>query len=445
MKKLLILAYDFPPYVSVGGLRPVSWAKYLHECDIFPIIVTRQWSNYYGNALDYVAPSESKKTIIETTNAATIIRTPYKPNLGNKILLKYGNKKYRYIRKFITAFYEISQWIFNIGPKSQLYFAAREYLKNNKVDCIIATGEPFILFRYASKLSKKFKTPWIADYRDPWIQSNRSSNKLHKIWNIYNEKRFLKNVSTITTVSVFFEKLISTNVKNKNFYIITNGYEDGINESIENIKQNSKVLNIGFSGTIYKWHPIESFLRTINDFVKSENKIVLNFYGINTESEIKLLIADKFSNLKNCVNIFPKLKNKEYRQEAAKNNAFLLFNDFEILGTKIFDYMAMKQQIILCFSNDDESKALKQTYFPCKNKSDEEVSCSGSLQADLIKETNSGIVVENSQGLYSVLESLYKEFKENGFIACNSTGIEKYSRRLQTKKLADLIKTRLLQ
>ncbi len=31
MKKVLILAYDFPPYVSVGGLRPYSWYKYFKE------------------------------------------------------------------------------------------------------------------------------------------------------------------------------------------------------------------------------------------------------------------------------------------------------------------------------------------------------------------------------------------------------------------------------
>ena len=31
MKKLLILAYDFPPYISVGVLRPYLWYKYMKE------------------------------------------------------------------------------------------------------------------------------------------------------------------------------------------------------------------------------------------------------------------------------------------------------------------------------------------------------------------------------------------------------------------------------
>ena len=34
MIKVLILAYDFPPYVSVRGLRPFSWHKYFREFGI---------------------------------------------------------------------------------------------------------------------------------------------------------------------------------------------------------------------------------------------------------------------------------------------------------------------------------------------------------------------------------------------------------------------------
>jgi len=155
MKKLLILAYNFPPYVSVGGLRPYAWYKYLHEYDIFPIVVTRQWENKYGNKLDYIAPSETKSTIIENSEKGIIIRTPYKPNLANRLMLKYGENKYKFIRKFISAYYEFMQWFFIIGPKSELYFVANEYLKINKIDTIIATGDPFILLKYASKLSEK--------------------------------------------------------------------------------------------------------------------------------------------------------------------------------------------------------------------------------------------------------------------------------------------------
>src|SRR5688572_11158846 len=102
MKKVLILAYDFPPYVSVGGLRPYNWLMYLKEFGMEPIVVTRQWSNKYGSHLDYIAPGDSDKILIEHMKEGTIIRAPYKPNLANRIMLKHGDKKYKLLRKIVS-------------------------------------------------------------------------------------------------------------------------------------------------------------------------------------------------------------------------------------------------------------------------------------------------------------------------------------------------------
>ncbi|MDR2835396.1 MAG: hypothetical protein LBV69_04255 [Bacteroidales bacterium] len=438
MKKLLILAYDFPPYVSVGGLRPYSWYEYFHEFGIYPIVVTRQWENKYGNNLDYIAASRTNDTIIEKSATGTIMRTPYKPNLANKILLKYGENKFRFLRKLVSGFYEIFQWFFNVGPKVNLYFAAKNYLKNNKVDFIIATGSPFILFRYASKLSKKFNITWYADYRDPWSQSkNRSKNKFFKIFNNCNEKRILKNAMAITTVSDFFKKKISEDIKNKTFFIVPNGYDDNVIEIVENIEQNSEILSIGFSGTIQKWHPIENVISVFSELINAGENFKINFYGINIGDKIELLIDQKFTNLKNVIKIYPKLKNEDYVKEAVKNNIFLLFSDYEFIGTKIYDYLAMKRLILLCFNNDTESNVLKEKFYTLQN-TDKNI-CSDKLQAELIKETNSGIVIENSDDLYNIMCKLEKEFSENGKIVCNSKNIENYSRKKRAEDLAKIL------
>src|ERR1700752_4271608 len=216
MKKVLILAYDFPPYVSVGGLRPYCWFKYLKEFGIHPIVVTRQWENKHGNHLDYISAGSSNESIIEESQYGTVVSAPYHPNLANKIMLKYGNTKFKLLRKIISAYYEFTQFIFPVGPKASIYFAANEYLKKNSVDAIIATGDPFVLFKYASQLGRKYNVPWIADYRDPWSQNlNIQKNVFLKQWHSFFEKKYLSSVYAITTVSNFLESKRSTIVKNK--------------------------------------------------------------------------------------------------------------------------------------------------------------------------------------------------------------------------------------
>lgn len=437
MKKVLILAYDFPPYVSVGGLRPYSWYKYLHEFGVYPVVVTRQWSNKFGSNLDYISASETSDIKVEESERGTIIRTPYNPNLANRLYLKYGESKYKFLRKIISAYYEFAQFLFPTGPKSRLFFAAKEYLKNNQVDFIIASGDPFVLFSYSSRLSKKFGIPWIADYRDPWTQNISNQKKVFlKLITSFLEKRILKNTRAIITVSNFVEGKISTLIKNKEFFILPNGFDPEAVQNVKEIKQQSECMSIAFVGTIYNWHPFESFLKACNNFITnlSECRFRINFYGVNISKEILYLVEKKYSKLAAHLHIYPKISNDKLLEKIAADNVCLLFNDYSIVGTKIYDYIGIKRKIILCYDDDADANVLKEKYFGA-NVSD---SAFQNLQAEQLTETNSGIVVKDAAHLEQVLMILWNEFNTHGFVACDSCDTEKYSRKIQVKKLSEI-------
>lgn len=438
MKKVLILAYDFPPYVSVGALRPYNWHAYFHEFGVYPIVVTRQWSNNHGDFLDYIEKSESPTTIYETTDIGTIIRTPYRPNLSNRLLLKYGENRFVLLRKSISAFYEFAQFVFPVGPKVRLYYAAKNYLKKNNVDAIIATGDPFVLFNYASRLSDKFFTPWIADYRDPWSQNvHFQQNTFIKNLSAFFEKRTLRNAESIVTVSEFLKVKISQLIKNKPFHVLPNGYNPDNMNQLELVPQGKDYLQIAFMGTIYEWHPLESFLRVLANFLEKQPtaKVKCNFYGINIPHQVESLIHSTFPTLKSVVTLYLKLPNATVLEKLAQNNAMLLFNDYSYMGTKIFDYLCVRRKIILCYADDLEAKKLKADHYAIE----ELPGISNQLQADLIQETQSGIVVKDAAELFDVFSTLWAEFEQTGQIACNSSGIENYSRKVQVENLAEII------
>jgi len=439
MKKVLILAYDFPPYVSVGGLRPYAWYNYLKEFGVEPVVITRQWENKHGNQLDYIDSGSSTETIVEKTEHGTVIRTPYQPNFANRLMLKYGEKKYRILRKSISAYYEFAQFIVPTGPKVGLYRGAKEYLKNNNVDVIIATGDPFVLFSFASKLSKEFNIPWIADYRDPWSHNQEHQKTLiEKKWNSYFEKKTVSTATHIRTVSKFVHSKIDTLIPNKPFSISPNGYDTAVIDKIKDIQQNKEEFSISFVGTIYNWHPIESFLSVANNFIKDHPhaKIKFKFYGTNLTDELNRMVNELFPNLKNHVLITPKIQNDILLEKLAADNVMLLFNYYSYMGTKIFDYLGIRRKMIMCYEDDPEANLLKQKYYAI----DESGSESKQLQADLITETNSGVIVKDSAHLLTVLEELYAEFQASGQIACDSHGVEQYSRKIQVEKLAEVIK-----
>ncbi len=442
MKKVLILAYDFPPYVSVGGLRPYSWYKHFHEFGIYPIVVTRQWGNKYGNLKDYIAPGESNETLIEEGKTGTIIRTPYQPNWSNRLMLKYGENNYRLLRKAITAWYELMQFLFFVGPKVGLYKGAKAYLKTHKVDAIIATGEPFVLFNYAAKLSQQQAVPWIADYRDPWTQSaSRSPNKLMKIWNAFFEKRLLKSCSHLTTVSSFFQYQIASLIADKPFTLISNGYDDEAFIGLKERSDQSEILQMAFVGSLYDWHPWRSVLSVVSDFLRDnrEVQLQLTFYGINKALDLEQEL-EKNPQLKRVIKIVPSLPNKELVKQLQNEHLTLLFNYYSFIGTKIYDYLALKRPILFCYTNDKEALALKNRYYPFPENSQR----GDILQETLIRETGSGYLVKDALHLSELLPQLYREFKEKGYLPCDSINTERFSRRNQTQKLAEVIKARVL-
>jgi hypothetical protein len=228
-------------------------------------------------------------------------------------------------------------------------------------------------------------------------------------------------------------------IKDSPINILPNGYDPDVIDQIADIEQSSEIMQIAFVGTIYNWHPIKSFLKVFNQFIsQNENaKIRLNLFGINIATEIENLIETEFKGLKNFVFITPKIPNDVLLKELAKNNVMLLFNYYSFMGTKIFDYLGIRRKILMCYSNDIDALKLKEKYYTIK----EIENVSHHLQVDLIEATNSGIVAENETKLLPILNEMYAEFLAKGKIECNSINIENYSRKIQVKKLADIIKS----
>lgn len=440
LKKILILAYDFPPYISVGGLRPYAWLKYFKEFGFEPVVLTRQWDNQYGDYRDYIAPSQSKKEIREENEFGTVIRAPFHPNLSNRLLLKNGNSKNRLLRKSITALNEYGQHFLPIGAKRTIYKAARKYLEKNKVDFILATGDPFILFRYAYNLSKEFDTPWIADYRDPWtLNQEEQKNKFNLWFSSFFEKKWVSNAALITTVSSFVQNKIQRILTTeKDYLIIPNGFDPDNIEAVKHIQQNREKLTISFVGTIYNWHPYEHFLKTCAEFIEEnpDCSFHIKFYGINLTKEISDLIQTKLINLREFVSIIPKMPNAKLLEELAKDNVMLLFNYYSYMGTKIFDYIGLKRKILFCFTDDSIAKSLKARYYKVK----ESDNFSGQLQAELIKDSNAGILVKDATDLKKHLISLNEEFKVNNNISANTNNSDNFSRKHYVKILSYQLK-----
>ena len=91
MKRVLILANDFPPKNTVGAERPYSWYKYFQKHGVKVTVVTKDYS-YNGNEYS---------ELLRSTN---IIRASSNRDFSSKMLTKFGEHKFIFIRTLIITF-----------------------------------------------------------------------------------------------------------------------------------------------------------------------------------------------------------------------------------------------------------------------------------------------------------------------------------------------------
>lgn len=397
--KILILAYEFPPLISIGGLRPYYWSKYWSENSDDVVVVTRHWSEKVNTPEDYVRQTNTATVFEAPQPKLKIIRTPYYPNLRDKLLLKFGFYGASFMRKILSLAYSYLEWFFlSFDVKSEIYYGAKKQLDKQSFDLIIATGQPFILFRYASLLSAKFNVPWVADYRDGWTsaQGDYVLTGLQKHQHSFFRKMELKTLQSacfISTAAPPYKEELQKLFPSKEIEVTYNGFDDTVLAEIADIQPRKDKFVIAYIGMLYMHQKLETFLQAIKELLAEgliqEHEIEIIFYATNAfpDSKKRLLEFDA-----NVAKVITTTDRTPYRQLMAKlKEAHLLLllskKKANWLNTKLFDYFAVSRPVLLV-ENDE-----------------------GVLN-NLIQETDCGFSANNTQDAKNIILDLFTQFKK---------------------------------
>jgi glycosyltransferase involved in cell wall biosynthesis len=351
-KKILILCNDFPPINSIGADRPYSWYLYFKEFGLYPIVITKNWITDGNDSM----PIIGNVTIHEKTEFGEVIRVRNRHIPSTKFSTKFGNR-FKIIRKALS-FLEITfgYYIPWLDRHKSVYYEAKKYLKKNKVDLILATGEPFILFQYCKKLKNKFGIKWIADYRDGWylnhIRTHQKDifNQFIKNWELIIEKKIVKDANLIVTVDPEMASRLSSLLQKK-VEVIYNGFWDFHEENHINRKDNKLIIN--HTGTLTPGQQLELFLDALKELFE-ENKISKNNFQFNLigleyfPNQMKRLLPYK-NMINEIVFTTPRLPKLEAIKLNGTANYLLNFTDpsLSAIYAKTFDYIASKKNILV--------------------------------------------------------------------------------------------------
>ena len=426
MKKVLIISYYFPPCNLTASQRTYNWAKYLKEFGYDPIIITRKWDYTINTPSDMGKSSKSMEIIKEVNDQFRVYYMPYMGSFKDRFFDK--NKKGKRLIRKALSFKELYYQNFSINalPYVNIFNKARQLIKEESIENLIVTGNPFPCFHFGHELKKLFSSiNWIADYRDDWTTSelvNRNNGLDGLLFKMEqkSEKKWLSNAAFFTTVSDYYVKKIAKFTGLQGFELI-NGFGEELKD-LKAIQLDKSRFEITYNGSLYSTQKIEPFLiaakKVINRF-ENQIHIQLNFPGLGFDLTQAKRVELALKGYEGHYTITERIQREEVIKIQHKSNILLMIAHQGLKGipsSKLYEYVGLKKPVLL-YPNDND--IIEKT----------------------LKDCSLDIICEDEMDIEKKLSKLIKDYilnGENSFFG-ERQKIDKYHRKQQVKKLATLL------
>lgn len=405
-KNVLLVCSTFPPQQDVGGLRPAVFSKYLPTFGWHPVILTR----------NYAIGDQLRKLTLNGLEGL--------PPIADIVCVEMSSRddkgeftgiRHKLYKLFCPEYSE--SWVLIQAMYDE--FLRSKHSKN--IDVIYATSPDIAAVTVGALLSKRLNVPFVADFRDIVEQDEHRSFRERLVYFRCIFRRFwiTRYASHAIVVSDEHKKILNSRVLPA-VSVIANGYDPEMFHAAEAVA--SPKFGILYIGRILSKHLrdptvfFEGLDLLLNDCNVDVRDIEVHFFG--SEKEILNPLISQY-NCKSIVAVSDRVDYAEIPHLISKSCINLVLTNRGIKGvmtTKFFEYLAVRRPI-LCVPGDG-----------------------GDLD-EVIAKTKSGFTGSNSQDVCDYIKSIYVQWKSSERVlpAIDSVGIEKYSRKTMTQKLAALL------
>ncbi len=431
MKRILIIAYYFPPSGGPGVQRVLKYTKYLPEYGWQPFVLTVENGTF--PALDYSLLDEIPKNV---KVFRTKIFEPYdlyriftgKPkNIAIDVnVIKKEDQKLTFkekIAEFIRATFFIPDarvgWLLTANSK------ALQICREFGINAIYSSSPPYTCSLIARHIKKKIGIPWVAGFRDPWTGFISAPKRWyipakidsHFEFSVFSKADFVE----VAWEGIMKDALSKYPSLNPNKFIpIPNGFDPADFPKIQ-YKPNP-VFTLTYTGSMYGRRNPQSLFQAIEILVTNNSinkeKIKIKFIGRFGEEIIDMINKTM---IKDRIEVIGYLPHRKSLEHLMTSDALLLIVDEskeseEIVPGKVFEYLGTLRPII--------------AIAPTKG-----------AVAKIIHQTNSGFVAHQSkpEKIAENFQKLYHMWENSIVFQPNIDEIQKYSRKEHTKMLAELL------
>tara|TARA_B110000285_G_C15142505_1_gene631924 strand:+ start:2097 stop:3398 length:1302 start_codon:yes stop_codon:yes gene_type:complete len=428
MKRVLIIAYGWPPAGGIGVLRCLKFAKYLREFGWEPVVLTVKNPTY--QFLDY----ENQKDVPDG------IEMHYVPFWEPTSLFKVvsGRKKKESLQNIVTnsgkkrsIIDKLGMWVrgnFFIPDARKNWIKPsvkylNEYLKSNQVDAILTDGPPHTNTVIGMRIAQQHNIPWLSDFQDPWTQIDyysdlyigKRADRIHKKL----EQEVFKTAKKITIASPSW-KVDLESIGAKNVDVIYYGYdEDDFNGFKELEKPKFKIFHAGLLGS--DRNPSD-FLEIIKELIEEEpelRSIIEIVLAGEVDYEVKQVIeSNNLADITEYTGMIPRSQVFNHYQDSSL--LLLPINQAENaqgrMPGKLYEYLRSKVSILVFGPEVSDVKTIVEN-----KKLGKSFNYSG-----------------NKEGMKEYVQSILEAYRNKHDINLN-VDVSEFSNKNQTKIIAQYL------
>jgi len=408
MKKVLIIAYHYPPLGGGGVFRTLKFTKYLPQFGFKPFVLTVR------NAMYRVKDPSLLKEVPPEVRIFRTLSLEHRLLLGPFWKLRINPK-----------------WIFipdmNIG---WLPFAVRrgeKIIEEENIDVIYATAPAYTSLLIGYLLKKKTGKPLVVDFRDPWTQNvfMKFPSKLHKKIDEKMEKTVLKLADYI----IMAAEPATLSMIDKYPFIkgkcttITNGFDV---EDFKDLKKegSTEKFTIAHIGSLYALLTPKYFLTALQQLIaeKEELRSCVQVLFVGHSGKETEDLVDKFG-LHDVIKLVGYLPHKECLGFMVNSDVLLLIITIKgdygkwMFTGRLFEYLGARRPILALAPLDG-------------------------VAADLVRSAKAGIVVhpDDVDSIKRTILKLFQKWKRGNLGTIESKIVE-YDRKVLTERLVRIFES----
>jgi glycosyltransferase involved in cell wall biosynthesis len=409
-RRVLMVAYYFPPLGGSGTLRTVKLAKYLPGAGWDPVVLAPRNPDWYyagdpGLLADLPASVEIERS--------TMLRAAWICRLLNPLRLPSVE---RLLRRYVLHPDPQIGWV----PGAWRRGLAR--IRRGGIHALFSTSAPMSAHLIALALKRATGLPWVADFRDEWYENpdRAMPTPLHRRLHYRLEARVVREADHVIAAAPAFCRLLAKHRGAVRCDPVLMGYdpEDFGMAGPHGVLRSGRFI-LAFAGLFYASFRPTALLQAIGDLLETgdipRDGFLLRFVGANTPEDVPAALPS------GVVEFTGFLPHAEALAQLAAADALLLLLSRErgrdVIPSKTFEYLGAGKPILALVPPDGEV-------------------------ARILKRTGGAAVVDvhDRNGIRDALLSLYRGWQHGTCtLRRNSDEVVRYSQPVQVGRLGVIL------